>query len=134
MILKLFDYSVAPGKPANFSADAVGGTWIHFGWQLPKHPNIDRHIITTTRITQNIVTMDDTMSSVTSWNMTGLLPKVMYSFRVQAVAAAFGLEIMGLFSDVITVTTLVNGKNTGGQSVKPWENVNPFLLVSALSL
>lgn len=96
--------------------DAVGGSWVQLSWQAPENARtiIDRYIISTTRVTHNIVTMENTMSSDTSWNVTGLLPNIVYSFMVQAIAAALGLERMGMFSDAITATTLAIGNHVYG--------------------
>lgn len=109
--LSLLYYAVAPGVPLNLSVDDSGATWVNMCWQMPSdvgHPGIDSYAVIATMVSDGRVI--PFTSTITRLNATGLLPNAEYEFRVQAVAAALGVENAGTLSDPFSITTMGTGE------------------------
>jgi len=106
-----------PGEPTNLLVEAVGMTWVVLDWVHPINRGLQGvrfYMITVVDLSGGV--SDKIVSTPNNETMMGvitLLPNTTYTFSVQAVSRALGLEVRSQPGNVVTATTGESYSNQG---------------------
>lgn len=105
-------FTATPGPPSNPTVKFIGASWVHICWTAPLVADspISCYEITARSLDSSTgkVTVS-TMSSVTSYNVTGLLPGTTYEFTVVAVSEGGDVIARSLESESLQKITDITG-------------------------
>ena len=105
-------FTATPGPPSNPTIKDVGATWVHICWTAPLVADspISRYEIIARIVNSPIgVVIVSTVSSVTFFNVTGLLPATTYTLTVVAISEGGDVMARSPESESIQAMTEVTG-------------------------